>query len=954
MFNNMFNNRSLTVTAQSLALIALTGACSGAEKEQQPAKEQPVGLVLSANGSKLLRANTETALSARAGDLLFTGDGLRTDTGASSFLFCPAKAIETLGPSGEVRLDAKLPKVKTGKISEQPARACTLPSALRVEVASQQHYGVTMTRGANKPEVPPVPRDQLPAEVTAEIAPFEAVLATDPKDQGALVSEAAVFEKRNLQANALEVYEKLRDQWPEAVWVKSKIFDLEEALAAQAAVTAATGKGGKTFALLVGISKYKKPELSLQFAHEDANLFDKLLESPLGGGLPPDQIQLLVNDQATTAAVRNGFQDFVKRRAGKDDTVVILVAGHGTVEVPGSKNAFILTYDADPQDLTSTALPMAELHALFEEQLTKVGRVLLFVDVCKAGTIGSIQNTSVSTDVQQLGDAQGDLFGLLASRPKEFSIEGPQFGGGHGVFSYFVVKGLEGAADFNKDGTVDADELIKYVSEQVPLATGNKQHPREFGTYENSMKLSDLSKPGVQSAEFRMLYDSRRGGPLFLAQNAAQGDAAQALATDDPQTAANVARFNASITAGRLLPGEPGSAFQDLQALQSELTPERYVEVQNQLRVALENRAQEVLLRYLAGDQSPQARDDFAQGARYMEAARMLTQESLFLEGRENFFDGRALLFDKNFSGAATMLEQSVRIDPAAAYGYNALGIAYLEQAQFDKAIPAFRDAARRAQHWSYPLHNEALAYTEMGDFPAAIRAYQQAMRLTPQYSYLPYNLGLVYQRMNRKKDAETSYRKAMMLAPGSAEPYNALGTLKASEGKPADAEGLYRDALQKNPALLAARHNLALLLVSEKNRRAEAIALWRTNLTQSPDDLPSHLSLAEALAQDGDAAGAIEQYRRVLALKPDYIAAHLALAQLLAKSGDAEGALTELRSAAAADPKNAGVFEQIGDVEVARGRTADARSAYQSALGLSPETTMKKRLNQKLKALPK
>ena len=70
--------------------------------------------------------------------------------------------------------------------------------------------------------------------------------------------------------------------------------------------------------MLVGISKYKKPELSLQFAHEDANLFDQLLESPLGGLLPPDQILLLRNEQATTAAVRNGFQDFLKRRAGKE------------------------------------------------------------------------------------------------------------------------------------------------------------------------------------------------------------------------------------------------------------------------------------------------------------------------------------------------------------------------------------------------------------------------------------------------------------------------------------------------------------------------------------------------------------------------------------------------------------------------------------------------------------
>ena len=109
--------------------------------------EQPLGLILSPGGSKLVRLEAATPLAARAGDLLFAGDSLRTEAGAASFLFCPASAIETLGPSGEVRLEPKEPKVKSGKLSPQPARSCTLPTALRVTVASQQHYGVTMTRG---------------------------------------------------------------------------------------------------------------------------------------------------------------------------------------------------------------------------------------------------------------------------------------------------------------------------------------------------------------------------------------------------------------------------------------------------------------------------------------------------------------------------------------------------------------------------------------------------------------------------------------------------------------------------------------------------------------------------------------------------------------------------------------------------------------------------------------
>src|ERR1700728_702349 len=193
-------------------------------------KEEPVGLVLSATGAKLLRADTETPLAARPGDLLFPGDGIRTEAGPASFLFCPGKSLDTLTPSGEVRLDAKAPKIRSGKITEQPARACTLPQTLRVAAASQQHYGVSMTRGLNKPEVPPTPHDKLAADVQAELAPYETVLAANPKDQAALVTEATIFENHKLISNALDAYYKLREQWPDAVWVKSKIFDLEQAL----------------------------------------------------------------------------------------------------------------------------------------------------------------------------------------------------------------------------------------------------------------------------------------------------------------------------------------------------------------------------------------------------------------------------------------------------------------------------------------------------------------------------------------------------------------------------------------------------------------------------------------------------------------------------------------------------------------------------------------------------
>ncbi|HVW86895.1 MAG TPA: caspase family protein, partial [Bryobacteraceae bacterium] len=397
-------------------------------------REEPVGLVLNPAGSKVLRANSETPLAARAGDILFAGDALRSETAAASFLYCPAKTSQMLDQGSEVILQSKALKIKAGKISgSRPVNACFLPTVVRVAVASQQHYGVSMTRGLAKPEGDILAFSALPAAVQTELQPFEQALRADPNDTQSLIEEAAIFDRNKLEANALAAYRKAATQWPDAVWMKGRIFELEESLATQAAIKAAAiSPEAKTYAMVVGISKYQKlpQDLWLQFPQADAKSFGDYLSSPRGG-VPADQMLVLTDEQATTAALRNSFQTFLKNRPGKKDTVFILLAGHGTVD---SRGAYIVTYDSDPQDLSSTAIPMAEIQQLVEEELSKVGRVVLLADLCRATTIGNTKASSIGSAVEKLGEAPGAMLGLVASRPKEIALEGPQFGGGHGAF----------------------------------------------------------------------------------------------------------------------------------------------------------------------------------------------------------------------------------------------------------------------------------------------------------------------------------------------------------------------------------------------------------------------------------------------------------------------------------------------------------------------------------------
>jgi tetratricopeptide (TPR) repeat protein len=344
----------------------------------------------------------------------------------------------------------------------------------------------------------------------------------------------------------------------------------------------------------------------------------------------------------------------------------------------------------------------------------------------------------------------GVLFGLAASKPYQQSYESKDLGGGHGIFSWYLSEALNGGVSTNGGHGPTVYELIKYVESKVVAYTHVKQIPADFGNVDQTSTLASLS-------------------------------------LRDPRTSIMASSSGGAVGNPRQLDGrDPLLDFED--------------------------RGQNVILRYLDGDEAPVKREDFLSAEADFASARKLAPESLWLEAREAFCTGRVAVFDKQYDRAIPLLDKAIRIDPSDALAYNALGVLWLERANYTRALAAFDDAIRRAPQWAYAWHNRALAYTQAGNYTAAIRAYRHAMEIAPRYFYLPYNLGVLYQTMNRRKDAEASYRKAMGLAPNRAEPYNALGTLRASQGKRDEAERLFRRALELNPNFQVARQNLDAL----------------------------------------------------------------------------------------------------------------------------------------------
>jgi uncharacterized caspase-like protein len=69
---------------------------------------------------------------------------------------------------------------------------------------------------------------------------------------------------------------------------------------------------------------------------------------------------------------------------------------------------------------------------------------------------------------------------------------------GHGLFTYYLLQGLNGAADLNHDGIVSLQELYEYVEQQVTQksrAMGGNQHPVMKGELEGVIPLMKVREP---------------------------------------------------------------------------------------------------------------------------------------------------------------------------------------------------------------------------------------------------------------------------------------------------------------------------------------------------------------------------------------------------------------------------------------------------------------------------
>ena len=277
-------------------------------------------------------------------------------------------------------------------------------------------------------------------------------------------------------------------------------------------------KTGDLYALVVGISKYmdrgepRKKIRDLTRADVDARDFAEFLKQQ-EKVFNKVHVTLLVNEHATRAAVETELK-YKLRKANKNDTIIIFLSGHGAPDPFNPEDFYFVTYDADPEYLGATAVQMSGL--VFTKRYESE-RVLLIADACHAGGFSLQPSTkslnlgpALSRFAREVKESSGTAT-IMSSRPGQTSLE--LEGLRNSVFTHYLLEGLRGKADKDRDSIVSLEEAYQYAYKRTHSATEGSQSPqKEAGSLVGLFPLSYVG-PALSTNEIRkhLLHAAQAG-----------------------------------------------------------------------------------------------------------------------------------------------------------------------------------------------------------------------------------------------------------------------------------------------------------------------------------------------------------------------------------------------------------------------------------------------------------
>ena len=233
-------------------------------------------------------------------------------------------------------------------------------------------------------------------------------------------------------------------------------------------------------ALIIGVERYQNAPPA-EFAENDARVFYDYATNALG--VPPDRIKLLVGPDARRLDIQKAVRTWLKPLITKGRSeVFVFFSGHGLASEDG-KDLFLLPYDGDRSLLAESSVRRKEIIDTIADG--GAASATFFMDTCYSG--GTRENASLVLQARPVMMAVKEstipanmtILSAAANDQLSSSLAPAK----HGLFSYFLMKGLEGNAA-GPDHIITAAKLEQYLMDHVPAEAaklGRTQTPQLIG-----------------------------------------------------------------------------------------------------------------------------------------------------------------------------------------------------------------------------------------------------------------------------------------------------------------------------------------------------------------------------------------------------------------------------------------------------------------------------------------
>lgn len=225
---------------------------------------------------------------------------------------------------------------------------------------------------------------------------------------------------------------------------------------------------GQSYAVIIGVSAYTGFP-SVDYGVTSARAMEQKL---LSMGF---QTKVLLDREATKEGILKALGEELSWKVQRRDRVIIFFAGHAKTEekADGSQMGYLVPVDSDGKNIFSTSISIDQIREISGR--IQADHVLFLIDSCLGG-LGLTASETIPTGdrhyFQKTATRKGHQ--LLTAGGKGETAQSKQ-DGGLGLFTAYVLEGLNGSADQEGKGFITSAELASYVKLQVSRSTMGKQ-----------------------------------------------------------------------------------------------------------------------------------------------------------------------------------------------------------------------------------------------------------------------------------------------------------------------------------------------------------------------------------------------------------------------------------------------------------------------------------------------